>query len=881
MNEVLKTILSLSFSGALLILTLYMFYPLFKERLSKQWQYYIWLIVVARLIVPFAPDINLTSTLFQEIDRSTEQIKLDLPTNKGTVYKSENEIFKSDNVESNNNVQNNLLETIGLDTWPNIIIIGWNNLWLVWLVVALILMAQKITVYQSFIKYIRAGCMEVTDIDLLERFGNMVEQNKVKTTVELYINNLISSPLIIGFFRPCIVLPSTNLPETDFQYTILHELTHYKRGDMFYKWFVQFTICIHWFNPFVYLMGREINRACELSCDETIIKSLNTEERRAYGDTLLNAMSLNGTYNDSLASVTLNESKELLKERLEAIMIFKKGTRLTAITSIALVFIICFGATMTGAYTKALPANIKETVTNQPKQQNPLASPQSNLTLVKKEYTIDELTALDISGVIVEAFSENVTIARGGNTLKLEYYTNNQNEYTLQREDDGGKTRWNLCLMRVNPPNIGETARSVTITIPYDVNLKTIKVVTDSGDINLEECTASMFMLVETQSGNVLINNGYAEEFFAVETKSGTALISGTTLPARGVEYASAKFYTENGTIMFQPANSVWDYRYRLDTGENAKIFVNGKQYQGGGGNINNFSRSQISVEIPNDGSFIVQDLNLGKLSITDTAKQLNQFTSKQFKSVDNSDLTLVKKEYTEDDLQQMGVTGLRIEAKTENIVVNQGGNSLILTYYQSNNTDYTLSTWDYEIFHGEFSTPEDIAMNGGKSGIVKELKLTSKVSPISDSTIYITLPADPKYSRIVQLFSSSGSVKMNNCKSTSMIATDTESGNINLQNCSSPMLGVKTRSGNIDISNCSVKELNSTIIRNGAMSLQLADSAENYQMSFDTAATAQITINNKNYQGGEFILNKNAPNSISFNCYKSGSLVIMEGTNK
>lgn len=121
---------------------------------------------------------------------------------------------------------------------------------------------------------------------------------------------------------------------------------------------------------------------------------------------------------------------------------------------------------------------------------------------------------------------------------------------------------------------------------------------------------------------------------------------------------------------MFQPANSVWDYRYRLDTGENAKIFINGKQYQGGGGNINNFSKSQISVEIPNDGSFIVQDLNLGKLSITDTAKQLNQSTSKQFKSVGNSDLALVKKEYTEDDLQQMGVTGLRIEAKTENIVV-------------------------------------------------------------------------------------------------------------------------------------------------------------------------------------------------------------------
>lgn len=39
------------------------------------------------------------------------------------------------------------------------------------------------------------------------------------------------------------------------------------------------TICLHWFNTFVYLIGREINLACELSCDETVISKLNTEEK--------------------------------------------------------------------------------------------------------------------------------------------------------------------------------------------------------------------------------------------------------------------------------------------------------------------------------------------------------------------------------------------------------------------------------------------------------------------------------------------------------------------------------------------------------------------------------------------------------------------------
>lgn len=71
-------------------------------------------------------------------------------------------------------------------------------------------------------------------------------------------------------------------------------------------------------------MSREISRACELSCDEAVIRKLDTKGRRAYGDTLLNAIGFEGSYRNSLVSPTLNESKELLKKRLDAIMNFKR-----------------------------------------------------------------------------------------------------------------------------------------------------------------------------------------------------------------------------------------------------------------------------------------------------------------------------------------------------------------------------------------------------------------------------------------------------------------------------------------------------------------------------------------------------------------------------
>lgn len=298
--------------------------------------------MVARLLFPFALETNLMTTFFQGFDRETEQIERVSPyaQQSGMVDNPQTDEV----IDEKNNLHGEQTEPVESVNYPirSIVIAVWTNLWLGWLVVALILFIRKITVYQDFVKFIRTGSVEVADIDLLERFGKLVEQNQIKAMVELYTNNLISSPLLFGFFRPCIVLPTTDLSSTDFDYIILHELMHFKRRDMFYKWLVQFTICIHWFNPFVYLMRREIGKVCELSCDEAVIRKLDTVGRRAYGDTLLNAIGFGGSYRNSLVSLTLNESKELLKERLEAIINFKKKTKWEIFISLLLT-VICKG----------------------------------------------------------------------------------------------------------------------------------------------------------------------------------------------------------------------------------------------------------------------------------------------------------------------------------------------------------------------------------------------------------------------------------------------------------------------------------------------------------------------------------------------------------
>lgn len=352
MNNVLKVFLSMSLSGSLLILILFSCKQIFKDKISRQWQYYIWLIVIMRLLLPFTPETNLMGTIFQTFDNTTYHTEKYPPAQQNQDILNDDKNTPTINNERSNQKYINKMELFTSNqAVQDIITLLVNNIWIIWLVISLILFIRKITIYQSFVQYIKAGQAPVSDTKLLDRLAILGSQIRIKRAIELCINPLISSPLLIGFFRPCIVLPRVDIAEKDFQYIVLHELTHYRRFDMLYKWLVQITVCLHWFNPLVYLMGKEINKACEFACDEAIVKKLDSSNVQDYGKTLLNSIATVGKYKESLASVTLSESKKLLKERLGAIMNFRKKSNLVVFFTIVITVLFTVGATAIGAYT--------------------------------------------------------------------------------------------------------------------------------------------------------------------------------------------------------------------------------------------------------------------------------------------------------------------------------------------------------------------------------------------------------------------------------------------------------------------------------------------------------------------------------------------------
>lgn len=384
MNEVLAVILSMSLSGGIVIIMLYLVLMLFGKKLCWQWQYYIWLIAIIRLVLPFAPQQNLMNELFQsakppisDIDNSFVEGLQDkqkpMEDFKINVIQSENTEDEKGNIQSSETdfaITDETADKISdkeRTEKPYVLSdIVRQYLWLIWLLPAMILFARKIIIYKKFLQYIRAGSKEIQDNVLLEEFDKLMEKNHVRGRVKLSVNSRIMSPVMVGLFNPCIILSTTQMTPLEFQHTISHELVHYKRRDILYKWLTQLVVCIHWFNPLLYMMERSINRACELSCDEAVIWNLDEQERYAYGDTLLRAAGRNVKCKLPVSPIAFSDSKKSLKERLGAIMNFKKISKVTYITMFFLTIILFICSSYVGVYA-ATKRNVAVTDTSKPK----------------------------------------------------------------------------------------------------------------------------------------------------------------------------------------------------------------------------------------------------------------------------------------------------------------------------------------------------------------------------------------------------------------------------------------------------------------------------------------------------------------------------------
>lgn len=141
--------------------------------------------------------------------------------------------------------------------------------------------------YWKFAYLLRLSATPAERDTLRRVFEDQKQSLGIRRDIPLVVTPAADCPMLAGFLKPALYLPDEALSEQEAMFIFRHELTHYKRGDLWLKLLLTAAKTVHWFNPLVYLMARFAQEDIELACDDAVVRGMDSAQRRAYGETIL------------------------------------------------------------------------------------------------------------------------------------------------------------------------------------------------------------------------------------------------------------------------------------------------------------------------------------------------------------------------------------------------------------------------------------------------------------------------------------------------------------------------------------------------------------------------------------------------------------------
>lgn len=309
------SLFQMSVAGGVLILFIVVIRALAIHRLPKTTFLALWMIAALRLLLPFS--IPLTFNIHIGLDVFSDVVQ-ELPSG-------------------------NIASTLPGDSPPSYDIgtavpspatehiSTFEILWLV----GVLLLAIYFSI--SYFRSMRKFRMSIPDNT--PYIQNWLTAHQISRPLAVRSSDLISSPLTYGILRPVILLPK-KLDRNDqaaLKYVLTHEYVHIRRFDAITKILFAAVLCIHWFNPLVWVMYVLANRDIELSCDAWVIRMMGEKKRSSYALMLIKMEERR----NGMSALCSHFGKNAISERIEAIMKFKK----TSILACAFALVLVVGAT--------------------------------------------------------------------------------------------------------------------------------------------------------------------------------------------------------------------------------------------------------------------------------------------------------------------------------------------------------------------------------------------------------------------------------------------------------------------------------------------------------------------------------------------------------
>ena len=317
MGNLFSNLLALSVAGSVVVGLMLLFRPVTAKIFPAKWQYRIGKMAIAFFLIPvslFAGKLSFHSPqpVIQNYHSQQPIIQKALPSNGF--------------VDAMDAVDAVMEKHLSVEVMEVILF--------VWFVGAIVFAMWHFYCYRRFTKQLWADSIPVPeDAEAAASLSLCKAALGIHGEVKLMQNRKIASPMLVGLFRPMILLPTSNMQGIDLKLLLTHELTHLKRKDLWVKMLALAAGTLHWFNPLVHVLRKDVSTWGELSCDEALASEMSHEERKLYGEAILNTLDIHSGINTAFCS-SLCESKKHIERRLTMLLNVKKTKKHIAIFAV-------------------------------------------------------------------------------------------------------------------------------------------------------------------------------------------------------------------------------------------------------------------------------------------------------------------------------------------------------------------------------------------------------------------------------------------------------------------------------------------------------------------------------------------------------------------
>lgn len=309
-RNIFLSVFETSISTGFMIILFMLLSPLVVRRYAAKWKYWVWLFLALWLIVP-VKEIESRWAVWGGVPGAGVASE-----NVGDIVVDAKEMTSPIMIEIPTRMTAGIL-SLSRESPRNITMLDITSI--IWLLGGMAFISVHLISYLRYRKRLMKQGMPIEDEEIWGLLWELKCELRIKGRVCLRKYSRAASPMLIGFFRPVIVLPKEEYSRDELFFILKHELIHLKRHDVWLKLLLVTAKGMHWFNPVVWLMQKEAVIDMEMSCDERVVKNANYVMKKAYTETLLSTIHRQYA-RQTLLSTQFKGGKQIMKKRFQNIL---------------------------------------------------------------------------------------------------------------------------------------------------------------------------------------------------------------------------------------------------------------------------------------------------------------------------------------------------------------------------------------------------------------------------------------------------------------------------------------------------------------------------------------------------------------------------------